>query len=412
MSGRSIVVVDPFAAGKGIAPAFAARGVEAIAVLTSPIPPPSRLARVWNPDDYHEMHTLGDLDELAAKLAVRDPIAVVAGSATGVEAAETLSELVVPGRSNALTLSSARRDRWQRDVALRIAEVPHLRQTSSESPDEVAAWLRREGLESSPIVLRPQDSRDTDDVFVAMPGEDWRTSFNRILVVNRTTFRNDKVLVRELAAGTEYEVDTYSVDGEHGLAAVWRCARTGRGDGLGIVRSNTLVSPSEPVVDVLFDHVRQVLDATGVRNGPAHAEVMITAAGPRLVEIGARLAGAEQQELTLLGTGENQITRMVRQHADGSKAVGRYVRHQHVKSVYLASPAAGELGNSVRLDELAALLPSYHSGTLPYREGSIVPRTDDLRTSLGSVVLATTDVGQLDRDEALIREIETGLIVV
>lgn len=66
----------------------------------------------------------------------------------------------------------------------------------------------------------------------------------------------------------------------------------------------------------------------------------------------------------------------------------------------------------MRLDELAALLPSYHSGTLPYREGSIVPRTDDLRTSLGSVVLATTDVEQLDRDEALIREIEAGLIVV
>ncbi|HUQ60293.1 ATP-grasp domain-containing protein [Lentzea sp.] len=404
-------MVDPHSAGKGIAPAFAARGVEAVAVLTTATPP-SWLSRVWEPDDYHEMHTLGDLDELAAKLAVHDPIAVVAGSATGVEAAETLSELVVPGQSNVLALSSARRDRWQRDVALRTAGVPHLRQVSSECPDEVAAWLRREGLENSPVVLKPQHSGDMDDVFVAMPGDDWRTSFNRILVVNRTSFRNDKVLVRELAVGTEYEVDTYSIDGEHGLVAVWRCAKEGRDDGLGIFRSNTLVSPSEPVVDALFGYVGQVLDATGVRNGPAHVEVVMTPDGPRLIEIAARLAGAEQQELTLLGTGENQITRTVRHHADGSKAVGRYERHQHVRSVYLSSPAAGELANSVRFDELASLLPSYQRDVLPYREGSMVPRTDDLRTSLGHVVLATTDAEQLERDEATVREIEAGLIVV
>lgn len=411
MSGRSIVVVDPFSAGKAIAPAFAARGLDAVAVLTAPMPP-SWLRRVWNPADYRELHPLGDLDELAEALAEHDPVAVVAGTDTGVEAAETLSELVVPGRTNDLALSSARRDRWQRDVALRTAGVPHLRQISSESPDEVAAWLRCERLENSPIVLKPQHSGDTDDVFVAMPGDDWRTSFNRILVVNRTTFRNDRILVRELAVGTEYEIDTYSVDGRHGLVAVWRCAKEGSGDGLGIFRSNTLVPPSDPVVEVLFDHVRRALDATGVRNGPAQAEVVVTPGGPRLIEIGARLAGAEQQELTLLGTGENQVTRMVSHHADGADAVSRYEHRQHVRSVYLASPAAGELANSVRFDELASLLPSYQRDVLPYREGSIVPRTADLRTSLGHVVLATTDPEQLERDEATVREIEAGLIVV
>ncbi|SFR28350.1 ATP-grasp domain-containing protein [Lentzea waywayandensis] len=408
----SIVVVDPYSAGKGIAPAFAARGVDAIAVLTTE-KPPAGLASTWHPDDYREVHVLHDLDELAAKLAVHDPIAVVPGTETGVEAAEALSELIVPGRSNVLTLSSARRDKWQMAVALRTAEVPHLRQISSDRVDEVAAWLRREDLEHSPIVLKPQESGGTDDVFVAMPGDDWRAKFNRILgCVNKLNIRNDKVLVQELAVGTEYEVDTYSIDGEHGLVAVWRYAKQRRGDRLGIYLSNTLVAADDPVVDVLFDYVCQVLEATGVRNGPAHVEVMITADGPRLIEIGARLAGAEQQELTVLGTGESQITRMVRHRVDGDSSVGRYSRHRHVKSVYLSSPAAGELGNSVRFDELASLLPSYQSDALPYREGSTVPRTDDLWTSLGSVVLATTDADQLERDVAVVREIEAGLIVV
>ena len=41
-----------------------------------------------------------------------------------------------------------------------------------------------------------------------------------------------------------------------------------------------------------------------------------------------------------------------------------------------------------------------------------MPRTDDLWTSLGSVVLANTDADQLERDVAVVREIEAGLIVV
>ena len=408
----SIVVVDPYSAGRGIAPAFAERGVEAIAVLTTP-EPPAGLAKTWTPGDYREVHVLSDLDELAAKLAGHDPLAVVPGTETGVEAAEALSELIVPGRSNVLTLSSARRDKWQMAVALRSADVPHLRQISSDRVNEVAGWLRREGLENSPIVLKPQESGGTDDVFVARPGDDWRAKFDRILgSVNKLNLRNDKVLVQELAVGTEYEVDTYSIDGQHGLAAVWRYAKECRGDRLGIYLSNTFVSADDPVVDVLFEYVCQVLDATGVRNGPAHVEVMITAAGPRLIEIGARLAGAEQQELSLLGARESQITRMVRHRVDGDTSVGRYTQHQHVKSVYLSSPAAGELANAVRFDELPDLLPSYQRDVLPYREGSLVPRTDDLWTSLGYVVLATTDLEQLERDVAVVREIEAGLIVV
>ncbi|MET9629897.1 ATP-grasp domain-containing protein [Lentzea sp. NPDC006480] len=407
-----IVVVDPYSAGQGIAPAFAERGVEAIAVLTTP-EPPAGLAKSWVPENYREVHVLSDLDELAAKLAVHSPIAVVPGTETGVETAEALSELITPGRSNVLSLSSARRDKWQMAVALRSAGVPHLRQISSDNVDEVAAWLRREELLGSPIVLKPQESGGTDDVFVAQPGEDWRAKFGRILgSVNKLGLRNDRVLVQELAVGTEYEVDTYSIDGAHGLAAVWRYAKECRGDRLGIYLSNTLVPADDPVVDVLFAYVCQVLDATGVRNGPAHVEVMITPDGPRLIEIGARLAGAEQQELTLLGARESQITRMVRHRVDDSSDVSRYTQHQHVKSVYLSSPAAGELGNAVRLDSLDSLLPSFQRAVLPYGEGSQVPHTIDLWTSLGYVVLANTDISVLERDEALVREIEAGLIVV
>jgi hypothetical protein len=41
-----------------------------------------------------------------------------------------------------------------------------------------------------------------------------------------------------------------------------------------------------------------------------------------------------------------------------------------------------------------------------------VQRTDDLWTSLGSVVLVTTGLCRLEHDVAVGREIESGLIVV
>lgn len=44
---------------------------------------------------------------------------------------------------------------------------------------------------------------------------------------------------------------------------------------------------------------------------------------PRLIEIGARLAGAEQQELTFFGVRESRITRMVRDRVDDDTSVGR-----------------------------------------------------------------------------------------
>lgn len=131
-----------------------------------------------------------------------------------------------------------------------------------------------------------------------------------------------------------------------------------------------------------------------------------------MIEIGARLAGAEQQELSFLAARESQPTRMVRHRVDDDTSVGLYSQHQHVRSVYLFSPAAGVLRNAERLDQLASLLPSFQRDVIPYRQGSAVPRTDDLWTSLGYVVvLATTDLARLERDEALVREIEAGLTI-
>ncbi|MFB9906330.1 ATP-grasp domain-containing protein [Allokutzneria oryzae] len=408
---RNVVLVDPYSAGSALAPAFAERGVPAVAVLTTPEPTAS-FASTWHQENFVETFVLDDVDKLARRLRELDPLCVLPGTETGVEAAEHLSELVLPGQSNVLELSAARRDKWLMGVALADAGVPHLRQLSSSDPGEVAEWLRANDLSDSAIVVKPQNSAGADDVFVTRPGEDWRPLFDRILgSVNRLELPNTQVLVQELAEGVEYEVDTYSVDGAHGLVSVWRYAKQRQGNRLGVYLSTTVVPPGDEVIAPLFAYVRRVLDAVGLRNGPAHVEVMLTPSGPRLIEVGARLAGSDQQDVTRLAVGDSQVDRTVRHWVDRKHAVSGYELLRHVRSVYLSAPSTGVLRNAERLARLDELLPTFHSAVIAHREGSTVSRTVDLWTSLGHVVLASDDAAAIEADEQLIRKIESELSV-
>ncbi|SDN31959.1 ATP-grasp domain-containing protein [Allokutzneria albata] len=408
---RNVVLVDPYSTGSALAPAFAERGVSSVAVLTTPEPTAS-FAGTWHPENFTEVFVLDDVDKLARRLRELDPLCVLPGTETGVEAAEHLSELVVPGQSNVAELSSARRDKWLMGVALADAGVPHLRQLSASSADEVAEWLRANEFDDSAIVLKPQNSAGADDVFIVREGEDWRAPFHRILgAVNRLELVNTRVLAQELAEGVEYAIDTYSVDGAHGLVSVWRYDKRAAGNRLGVYLSAGVVPPEDPAVTEVFGYARRVLDAVGVRNGPGHIEVMVTSSGPRLIEVGARLAGGDQQHLSRLAVGDSQVERTVRHWVDGEGAIEDYRLLRHARSVYLSAPDSGVLRNADRLNQLWELLPTLHKVVIPHRNGSRVTRTEDLWTSLGHVFLVSEDPDAVAADEALLREIEAELRV-
>ena len=234
---RYAVVVDPLAAGQDYPVAFAEAGVATVAVLAGPdtLNDPY-YAQSWYPTNFAHVHRFdGDLAAMAALLRRYDPLCLIPGAETGVELADALVELVVPGSGHVPGLAAARRDKWAMAQAMGAAGVPQLRQLSSDSPDEVAAWLRATGLDRAALVLKPTKSAGTDNVHVVAAGEDWRPFFDLIYgQVNDLFIRNDAVLVQEFAAGTEYLVDSYSVDGVHALVDVCRYTKLQRGDLIGI----------------------------------------------------------------------------------------------------------------------------------------------------------------------------------
>ena len=399
------VVVDPLGTGQEYPAAFGEAGVEVVAVMS--LPEPIKLyAASWHPENFRHIHMFdGDLPALARTLRGYDPICLIPGSETGVELADALVELVVPGTGHVPELAAARRDKWAMARAARSAGIPRLQQICSDDPAEIDAWLRETGLRERRLVLKPPKSAATDNVHIVAPGQDWRPFFDQIYgQVNEFAIRNDAVLVQEFAEGTEYLIDSYSVDGRHGLVDVCRYTKVQRGDRIGIYDLVDFIEPDHPETLACWPYVRQVLDAVGILNGCAHTEVILTADGPRLLEVGARPAGGGHQMISKLATGDNHILRTVAHRVRGEFR-DSYELIQHVCSVVITAPHAGTWRNQEIFADVESLdtfwLKNFYYGT-----GDLVPAPAGLSSMLGWVVLATPDKAAMDADYRRIKELE------
>lgn len=406
MTQRYAVVVEPVSTGQEYAEAFRAEGLTPIAVMTNAQAVPV-FAHTWHPENFAAVHVLGErgVAELAEELRQYRPQWLIPGSEVGVELCDALTGILCPDSGNDPATTADRRDKWHMAKALERAGLPHLRQLCSADRDELDAWLAEQGLAGGRFVVKPPKSAATDDVHLIRPGEDWHPVFERIMgKVNYGGLRNEAVLVQELAEGTEFLVDTYSVDGRHGLVDVCRYAKARRDDRIGIYERVQFLAPDDPDVEQIRPYVFAVLDALGVRNGCGHSEVMLTKDGPRLMETGARPAGGGHQMITRMSTGDSQIARTVAHRLRGEFTPG-YTLRQHLSAVFISSPAAGIWRNGDIFDGVDEL-PSFVAKHFPFGTGDRVPASDDLVTFLAWVILAGPDPEQIEADYRHIRAIE------
>jgi ATP-grasp domain-containing protein len=407
---KHAVIVDPYGGGRDFGPAFRARGVSAVALLSTPAPLPA-FAAGWHPGAFDEVVSYdGDFDGLTATVARYEPVCVVPANENAVELAERLCEVLTPGAGNVPGLTPARRDKWHMANAVARAGIPALRQIWSTDQAEVARWLDRSQLHGRRLVLKPPKSGGTDGTHVTEPGGDWRSCFEAINgAVNRFGHRNCGVLVQEFAEGTEYVVDMYSADGRHGLTEVCRYVKRESGNRLGLYDRCDFVPHDDPLVGELAGYARRVADAVGVRNGSTHIEIMMTAEGPRLIEIAARIAGTPIQQAARVATGDCQIDRTVRHVLDGEFTPGYRLR-THTWIVFVSAARAGVLRNAEVLEGIRDL-PTTRLASLTHHNGERVPATEDLFTPLGWAVLACDDTSGLERDYRVLKDLERQVVI-
>jgi len=195
-----------------------------------------------------------------------------------------------------LNPDSAARLRDKFSVRQRLLErgIPQPRFALATSDDELRAAVDEIGL---PVLVKPSDGYGSQNIVVFRSSDDLIPLFVPFedYLPSRTDYglgvqANDRLLVERFIEGVVIGCDTFSRDGEHRF--------------LGINEKRFFPLPSFAIEGGCFpsenfdeaavrDYVFRVLDALDFDCGAAHTELLVSPEGIWLVEVNARLVGAQ-----------------------------------------------------------------------------------------------------------------------
>lgn len=394
-------VVDPYGTGRFLPAALAKYGIESVHV------------RSENPDATVPTESVdtvvrheGNLDQTTAALQELGVDYVIAGTESGVELADLLaSRLGVPG--NGMRHPRARRNKHEMVNALQRAGLASTATFASASTEDIVAWANDRG--EWPVVLKPAESAGADNVFFCASAAEIHDSGTRILAAtDRYGRRNHVILAQQLLVGDEYYVNTVTRNKTHHLSEIWHYHKRWNGNRLIYDYEHPVPADRSEAVAV-GEYTLAVLDALEIENGAAHTEVMNTAAGPVLVECGARLCGSMLPQVVsrCFGTDHVELTALsiARPHEFAQLAGRPYQLNTHVRYVSLINPRHGTAPTDAACARVRAL-PSFVEMAVTHPAGAALPQTVDMLSSPGFVYLMSTDPDQVIGDYNRLRELE------
>ena len=106
-------------------------------------------------------------------------------------------------------------------------------------------------------------------------------------------------ILEELLVGTEYAVNgQMDADGKATVVSILEYERVPANGKPNVYHRTLHVPQTDPHYQALADYAVQVMNASGLVRAPFHLELMRTAQGPRLIEVGARFGGTRYVFMT------------------------------------------------------------------------------------------------------------------
>lgn len=167
----------------------------------------------------------------------------------------------------------------------------------------------------SPFIVKPADNSGSRGIYLV---EDLRSleDVEQAYAYSQQFSRNGDVVVEEFMVGPEVSVELLVVNGECHVLQITDKLTTGAPHFVEIGHSQPSRLPAEAQEKIRV-LAAQAAKAVGIKNGPGHAEIILTKDGPKMVEIGARMGGGcITTHLVPLSTGVN-MTRATIQTALG-----------------------------------------------------------------------------------------------
>ncbi|MBO4205255.1 ATP-grasp domain-containing protein [Micromonospora echinofusca] len=237
-----------------------------------------------------------------------------------------------------------------------------------------------------PCVVKPMTESASTGVRLCHTVEDVLAHHGTISAVRydaRGQRRPPGALVEEYCLGYEVSVETVTVDGAVTVLGV----------------TDKLLGPHpyfaelgdtfpsllpEPVVAALAETATAALRAVGHDFGAAHTEVKMTADGPRVIEVNARLGGAEIATEIEAALGVPVLREVVRMHL-GEQPQLTPTRRRGAATRYLMPPAAGRV-TAVHGVALAGRIPGVTDVEVRLAPGAVVGAPTSNHQLYGHVV--------------------------
>ena len=404
-----VVVVDGFSSGKFVAQRLNDEGCVLMHVASSD-GLDSYYYKGFERSIYEKMIVNTDSGATLASVEKFKPQFIIAGAETGVLLADQLNgHFQLPYR-NAIDKSTARRNKYEMIQCITQAQLPAARQFLAGTWQLAKGWIN--DLGRFPVVIKPVESAGADGVFICDDLQACQVAIGKLLgTTNKLNIANTQVLIQEFLAGVEYVVNMVSLDGAQLVTEVVRYQKRRTATGGVLYDIDELISSDCAEYSLLVDYTRAVVRSLGIRNGPTHAEVMLTGDGPKLVEIAARTDGILRPDVCGKTTGLGQIEAVVlsitapdvfEQWLAGPFDY-RLLRHTY--NVCLISHAQGRFKKDLFLGELLKL-ESFFDAVFYVEDGQPVGVTQDVFSQPGTVYLVHADPGVIAADYHRIRVLE------
>lgn len=285
------IIVDGYSSGKFYHEYFRSVGIPCFHLQSKPNIP-EFVKGCFCSGGYAQSFVNEDINQTIDRIKQHGtPKFIIPGCELGVNLADELSNAFQLPLSNALNFSAERRNKFLMQETIKKSGLRSIIQGVFRNSESAVEWISQNKI-AYPVVVKPTMSTSGDGFHLCQNIEGVKQAFEEeINRKNLLNIENIELLVQEYILGTEYVVDTVSLNGEATVSDIIRYEKRIGKYGNTVYEKCTFLSIDLPELQYLIEYTCSVLNALGILNGPAHTEIIIDEKGPVLIETGARPAG-------------------------------------------------------------------------------------------------------------------------
>ena len=216
-----------------------------------------------------------------------------------------------------LNVTSARlmRDKYRVRCKLNEKGIVQPEFVLATSNDDLKRAVEHLGL---PVLIKPADGYGSQNIVVLRYPEDLDPLLSPLenLLPCKADYglgvvSNDRLLVERFMEGQVIGCDTLTADGKHKLLGIHEKLFF---ESPSFAIRGGCFTPNRSEFEAIENYIFTLLDAVGFNCGATHTELMLTAEGPRLIEINPRIVGAKIPRLVGLALNRSMHKDLIKIH--------------------------------------------------------------------------------------------------